>query len=207
MNQGQIQINTPFGNFLHNLCVKNPNIKSVVEIGTWYGMGSTYCLIQGLIDSKKEGISFISLETNTQMYNVAVDSWKNKLPLWAKLLHGRIVDSIEMDSDNMGYQHQDESKWFEEDKTAILSCPNVISELPKIIDLLFLDGGEFTTKAEFWKLKDRANIVVLDDTTMRKCKDIRSYVISHPLDYVILLDDLKHRGGVMAFEKITKVKV
>lgn len=204
MNQGQIKINTPFGKYLYDLCVKHENIKTVVEIGTWYGMGSTECLIEGLKDSKREGISFVSLETNNQMYNVAVESWKGKLPEWAKLLHGSIVDVVEMDADNLGFQHQDESNWFDEDKNALLSCSNILSELPEIIDLLFLDGGEFTTKAEFWKLKDRARIVVLDDTTMRKCKDIRSYVIDHPLEYVVILDDPSHRGGVMVFEKIVK---
>lgn len=70
MNQGQIKVNTPFGKYLYDLCVKHENIKTVVEIGTWYGMGSTECLIEGLKDSKREGISFVSLETNNEMYNV-----------------------------------------------------------------------------------------------------------------------------------------
>lgn len=202
MSQGQIQLDTPLGQTLYNLCVKNQSIKTVVEIGTWYGGGSTKCLISGLIDSKREGVSFISLETNKKMYNIAKDLWSNKLPEWANLINGRIVDLEEMDSNNLGEQHQDESQWFEEDKSALLSCPNVISELPQKIDLLFLDGGEFTTSAEFWKLKDRSNIIIVDDTTTRKCKSIREYILNNRGEYKILFDETSLRNGIMGFKKI-----
>ena len=46
---------------------------------------------------------------------------------------------------------------------------NVIEELPQIIDLLVLDGGEYTTYPEYKKLKDRSNIIALDDTAILKC--------------------------------------
>jgi len=136
------------------------------------------------------------------MYNVAVDWWKDKLPGWAKLIHGGIVNSSEMDHFNLGYQHPDESKWFEEDKVALSSCPNVLNELPNEIDLLFLDGREFTTKAEFSKLENRSKIVILDDTTARKCKDIRTHVIDNQTKYKILFDKPECRNGMMGFEKI-----
>lgn len=198
--QGQIQRGTKFGNILYDLCQKNPDIKTVIEIGTWYGAGSTECIISGLNDSKKEQITFITLETNKQMYNVAVDWWKNKLPSWAQIIHGRIVDLNEMDSHNLGYQHQDEAKWFEEDKKSLSSCPNVLDQIPEKIDLLFLDGGEFTTDSEFYKLKDRSKIIILDDTLTRKCKNIRTHVLNNESKYKILFDDQSCRNGIMGFE-------
>jgi len=202
MSQGQIQLNTELGKILYHFCRNNQNIKTVVEIGTWYGAGSTECIILGLNDSKKDNVSFFTLETNQQMYNVAVNWWKDKLPEWAKLIHGGIVNSNEMDDSNLGYQHPDESKWFKEDKNALASCPNVLNQLPNEIDLLFLDGGEFTTKAEFFKLENRSKIIILDDTTARKCKDIRTYVIDNQTKYKILFDQPEYRNGIMGFEKI-----
>jgi len=196
---GQIQLATPFGNILYDLCKNKPEIKTVVEIGTWHGMGSTQCLLQGLIDSGKTDATFISLEANRKMYDVAVDCWKSNLPSWAKLIHGRVVEVSDMDNDNLGYQHPDESIWFEEDKTAMLSCPNVIDQLPSKIDLLFLDGGEYSTHAEFLKLKDRSWLILLDDTTARKCKTIRQTVLSDKENYTVLFDDTAYRGGVMGF--------
>ena len=202
MNEGQIQLNDKLGEMLYNLCFANQNIKTVVEIGTWYGGGSTKCIIFGLSNSKKLDASFISLESNKKMYNVAVEAWADKLPKWAKLINGCVINENEMDSQNLGYQHPNEAEWFEEDKNALLSCPNVLLELPEKIDLLFLDGGEFSTNAEFWKLKDRSNIIILDDTTARKCCSIRKYVIGNPLEYKILFDDPSFRNGIMGFEKI-----
>jgi len=199
---GQIKINTKLGKILYDLCEKKHDINTVIEIGTWYGAGSTECIIEGLKKSKKEQIVFFTLETNKEMYNVATEYWKNKLPEWAKIIHGRIVNLNEFDSENLGYQHQDESKWFEEDQKAITSCPNVIDQIPEKIDLLFLDGGEFTTNAEFNKLKERARIIILDDTKARKCKKIREYVLNNKDKYKILFDDPLDRNGIMGFEKI-----
>lgn len=196
---GQIELGTPFGNILYDLCKNDTNIKTVVEIGTWHGMGSTKCLLQGLIDSGKKDATFISIEANKKMYDVAVNCWKGILPSWAKLVHGRVVDVTELDSTNLGYQHPDEPIWFEEDKAAMLSCPNVIDDLPSKIDLLFLDGGEYSTHAEFLRLKDRASVIMLDDTTARKCKTIRQIVLSEPENYTVILDDTSYRGGVMGF--------
>ena len=196
---GQIELGTPFGNILYDLCKSNTEIKTVVEIGTWHGMGSTKCLLQGLMDSGKPDSLFISIEANKKMYDVATNCWKGILPSWAKLVHGRVVDITELDNTNLGYQHPDEHSWFEEDKAAMLSCPDVTGDLPSKIDLLFLDGGEYSTHAEFLKLKDRASLILLDDTTARKCKTIRQIVLSEPENYTIFLDDTEYRGGVMGF--------
>ena len=196
---GQIELGTSFGNMLYDLCLRKTEIKTVVEIGTWHGMGSTKCLLQGLIDSQKSDVSFISIEANRKMYDVAVNCWTGILPPWAKLIHGRVVEVEDLDNTNLGYQHPDESIWFEEDKTAMLSCPNVIDDLPSKIDLLFLDGGEYSTHAEFLKLKNRASLILLDDTTARKCKTIRETVLSDTETYTVLFDDTGYRGGVMGF--------
>lgn len=196
---GQIESGTPFGNILYDLCKSKSEIKTVVEIGTWHEMGSTKCLIQGLIDSSKADLSFISIEANKKMYDVAVNCWQGILPSWAKLIHGRVVEVTDLDSTNLGYQHPDEPIWFEEDKNAMLSCPNVLADLPSKIDLLFLDGGEYSTHAEFLKLKDRSSFILLDDTTARKCKGIREIVLSDTETYTILFDNTSYRGGVMGF--------
>lgn len=202
MSQGQIQLNSQLGKILYDFCRNDENVKTIVEIGTWYGAGSTECIISGLNESNKKDISFVTLETNKQMYDVAVNWWKDKLPKWAKLIHGGIVSPNEMDNLNLGYQHPDEARWFEEDKNALLSCPNVLNELPTEIDLLFLDGGEFTTTAEFFKLKNKSKIIILDDTTARKCKDIRIHVLNSPEEYKILFDEPGCRNGIMGFKKI-----
>jgi hypothetical protein len=104
-----------------------------------------------------------------------------------------------MDGENLGYQHPDESLWFEQDAQAINTCPDVGDLLPEKIDLLLLDGGEFSTNAEFRKLESRSRMIALDDTNARKCLKIREYVLANPQDYDIIMDDVTDRNGVMVF--------
>jgi hypothetical protein len=198
---GQIMMDSLVGKYLYAFCKNNTNIKTVVEIGTWHGLGSTDCIIRGLRDSGKANIHFMSIESNRKMLDVAMNVWNGKLPSWASLVHGHIVEPEEMDAVNLGYQHPDEAKWFQEDKEAILSSPNVLTDIPSSIDLLFLDGGEFSTAAEFSKLKDRAEIIVLDDTITRKCLKIRDHVLSNPDTYEVLFDFLDERNGTMGFKR------
>lgn len=197
---GQIRLGSPFGDWLYNRCVKDPSVKTVVEIGTWRGLGSTECFIRGLEDSGKSDVVFYSLEANQQMYETACSAWKTNLPAWAKLVHGRVIEPEEMDRVNLGEGHPDESLWFKQDEDAFLSCPNVINQLPDKIDFLFLDGGEFSTYPEFLKLNPRSTIVGMDDTTSRKCRRIRETVLSAPEAYEVLLDNPWHNNGIMVFK-------
>lgn len=193
---GQITINSEFGSVLYDFCKNHPSVKSVVEIGTWDGMGSTHCIINGLAESSKSGIAFVSLESNAEMHSTATKSWEGKLPSWAVLCHGRIVGEKDMDSSNLTPQEQG---WFAEDVQALGSCPDVTDLIPESIDLLLLDGGEFTTYSEFCKLESRTKLFFLDDINSRKCKAIRQLVLSSS-KYRVLFDAPQIRAGVMAFE-------
>jgi hypothetical protein len=193
---GQITIQSEFGNLLKEICKHDSTIRTVVEIGTWDGMGSTECVIRGLQESDKTDIFFVSLECNPEMHKTACDSWKENLPDWAVLLHGRIVDIDEMDSSDLTDQ---EKNWFQQDVDNITSSPNVLHLVPDKIDMLILDGGEFTTKSEFLKLVDRSRMIVLDDTKIRKCKWIREQVLSDTDRYKLIFDAPEYRNGVMIF--------
>lgn len=196
---GQITLDTWLGNFLRNICKQSADINTVVEIGTWDGKGSTECIICGFQESGKQNICFISIESNPQMYQTAVSAWIGRLPEWATLVHGRVVDESDMDSSDLSDR---EKGWFAEDVDGMKTCPNVLDTLPSKIDLLLLDGGEFSTKSEFLKLVDRSHVIVLDDTEARKCKWIREYAKSSPDKYEIIFDEPSIRGGVMAFSVI-----
>lgn len=201
--RGQICMGTPFGDKLYELCFCNPFVKTVVEIGTWRGLGSTECIIRGLSDSKKENVKFISLEADPRMHATATAAWSSNLPPWAELLCGRIVNPEDMDDSDLGSGHPDERLWFDQDLRAFRQCPNVLNRIPQQIDFLFLDGGEFSTYAEYTKLKDRCVFVGLDDTTCRKCRLIREEILSQPQCYEILMDNPWYRNGVMIYRNKT----
>ena len=66
------------------------------------------------------------------------------------------------------------------------SCPVVTGLLPSEIDLLLLDGGEFSGAAEWAVLQERAvGWVLLDDTSTRKNANVLSMIIGDPRFEVI----------------------
>jgi len=66
---GQINRGSKLGEYIFELA-KNSEVKTIVDIGTWNGMGSTKCILDGVLNSKftKE---VISLECNKLRYEEA----------------------------------------------------------------------------------------------------------------------------------------
>jgi len=52
-NTGQITRGTPLGDWIYDL-VKREDIINIVDIGTWNGLGSTKCIQDAIVDSRKE---------------------------------------------------------------------------------------------------------------------------------------------------------
>lgn len=163
---GQINLDCDFGKELYDLA-KEDHIFTIVEIGTWNGCGSTNCLARGVIDSQRQDKEIISLEANRSMFEKAIEIHKNNN--FCKIIHGRIVDVDEIPFKDLP---SPKDQWLRDDIKAMNSCPNVLSQLPQQIDLLLLDGGEFTSYVEYQKLKDRVSTyIALDDTKeLKNCK-------------------------------------
>lgn len=194
---GQITMQTELGQALYSLCRNRQDILTVVEIGTYDGLGSTDCIVRGLANSGKADVCFVSVEADHRRYRESLQYWSGLLPSWARILHGRIVEPDEMDAENLISQERD---WYSQDEKAFASCLNIMDSLPQSIDLLFLDGGEFSTRSEFGKLCSRSRIVVLDDSVHRKGRDIRNTVLSSG-KYRILFDKPYVNNGILAFER------
>ena len=114
---------------------------------------------------------------------------------------GSIVEETELDTENIGYQSVDEESWLKQDALSVSRVPNVINELPDSIDFLVLDGGEFSTRAEFLKLKDRSNYIFLDDTLARKNIKNRKDLLESK-EFECLGDYPNDRNGWAYFKRI-----
>jgi hypothetical protein len=195
MAQGQITENTERCEIIKNVInTYKPN--TILEIGTWKGLGSTKCIIDSITDD----VSFLSLETNKSFYDIATENLKgyqNKV----KLIYGRIVEKDEIlnfvQTINL---NRWEEQWLREDLENVDKCENVLNEIPEKIDLLLLDGGEFSTYSEWLKLKDRSTIIMLDDTTVTKCKKINDELKSSE-NYTLIFETLEGHG-FSVFKKI-----
>ena len=87
------------------------------------------------------------------------------------------------------------------DEELISLIPNVLSSVPREIHLLLLDGGEFSTFAEFQELVPRVTgWIALDDTKVRKCRKIVESLDSGEDFRLIFNSD--ERNGVAIYRRI-----
>lgn len=187
---GQINLGTPAGECMKSIASR-PDVKTIVEIGTWNGAGSTKCIHAGM--SAED--TLYSLECSRPMYESAVRLWKDKENV--HLIFGRIIEEQEMDITNLS---REETVWHTNDVAAMRECPNVINDLPKSIDLLVLDGGEFSTLAEYNKLVNRSTYIFLDDTVCRKNRQVRRTLMQSTA-FETLEDSPNDRHGWSLFRR------
>jgi len=174
MNDGQIIAGTERYDIIKKT-INEFNPKTILEIGTWKGMGSTKCIL----DCISEGVEFYSLESNKEFFDIAKNNLKeydNKF----NQIFGKIIETEKVIDYVKDYTlSKDEETWLEEDILNFKSCDNVINLIPEKIDLLLLDGGEFSTYLEWLILKERVKIVMLDDIDVFKCKRIYEELIKN----------------------------
>jgi len=204
--RGQINIGSTLGNFIYNAC-KLSNIVNIVEIGTWNGQGSTYCIYKAIMDSSKTNYNVFSLEIDLSKYSEAkllYDAFN--IPNFY-LVYGRIVEINEIfsnleeveDKFFKEYSLAQQKEWLQKDMLNMSNVENILYLLPKQVDLLILDGGEYSTYAEFHKLKDRVGIFVLDDSNNIKGYKIKQEVHKDHTKYTILIDEPTERNGIIVF--------
>lgn len=193
--QGQILENSERCSLIKKT-IQNYSPETIVEIGTWKGLGSTLCILNSIPTNS----DFLSIESNLMFYNIA----KNNLQDYShkvKLIHGTIVDESEVLSFTEKLNlDQTKKNWLLEDIANIKICSNVLEQIPKKIDILLLDGGEFSTYLEWIKLKERVTIIMLDDIKELKTNQIFDE-ISRDTSYMRL--ELTNEGnGFAIFKKI-----
>ena len=140
---GQINRGSSLGEIIYNLCLQN-DIKTIVEIGTWNGMGSTKCIYDAILDKKEEYLVY-TLECNEDFYKKCLENYK-KLPKLENFnfILGTIVDPEENidpisnfdDKFFQQYSRETQSVWRNEDVENCKKSKNVLDIIPEKIDLL-----------------------------------------------------------------------
>ena len=173
-SQGQVHLDSSLGMWIHLLSL-DVAVQHIVEIGTWKGRGST-AIIRNAALSRADSISVYSLEVNRVFYDIARKNIPNDGVV--NLLLGRIVAVSDLDTQNLSAEVEE---WYRADKQAIEEAPYVLGDLPETIELCVLDGGEFSSQAEFNALYSRlSRWLILDDTFVRKNKSVRASLMENP---------------------------
>lgn len=198
---GQINVDGSLGRWLA-ATASDPAVSTIVEIGTWEGNGSTRVLREAT-EGRLDVVSIVGLEASLPRFIRA--QRRNKRYPHVKLIWGTVVAVDDLDTQALS---GDESEWLRDDIAALKKCPNVLHELPQDIDLLLLDGGEFSTKAEFDLLSPRCTKwVILDDTKTRKCSLIATNIRSGRTPFVPIVDSDDRNGFMVALRSRTAVGI
>jgi hypothetical protein len=190
MTKGQILPQYEFGLWIDRI-ITDYSPKNIVEIGTWKGLGSTKCIIDSIIKNNLQ-TNFMSFECNKEFYLESVKNLENYKD-YVNLIYGRLVEFDEVIRFCKQRKSQVNLNWLIEDLYNMSENSSRINLIPKTIDFLLLDGGEYSTYIEWQKLKDRTKIVALDDTKETKTKEINNSLSLDP-NYKCLINSNERNG-------------
>jgi hypothetical protein len=200
-NVGQISHQHDIGKIIHSYAADN-NLVNFLEIGTWNGLGSTKCFIEGF-KNRNSKFNFYSLECNTDKYNFAKKLYENIENV--HILNEVILNEMPSDiydifpillTNKMFKSWNDVDFENMKNKNLFLNRDDV----PDFYDVILLDGGEFTTYYEYNKLKDKCKFLLLDDTNTNKCVKIVEEIKSSN-NWKILFES-NERNGILVCERI-----
>jgi len=194
--KGQISSRNEIGRWIELLASMDEN-KIVVEIGAWNGLGSSKMIVRGFRNRRLRDSRAVGFESNRDLYEVAKKNLRRHSDY--QLVYGSIVTEDELDKSNLT---EIEKGWLESDIQDLRQVPFCLDQVPDEIDLMILDGGEFSTFAEFAKLNSRVrNWIVLDDTNTRKCQRILAELSQDsPWNIVFLSNE---RNGTTVLKRST----
>ena len=199
-NSGQINLDSLFGKIIKDMSMNLEN-KTFLEIGTWNGLGSTRCFVDGFKSRPSSDFIFYSLECNVDKCRDAQRLYNgiDRVHILNEVLYNNEPTNIysifpELSPNYKG--NNDFSKWYRVDVENMKKCRKFLDrkDLPEIFDVILLDGGEFTTYFEFQTIKDRCRVLLLDDTNTNKCRKIVEE-IKKDSSWEILIDRPNERNG------------
>ena len=207
---GQIHMNTPFGKWLFDLAT-DPAYKTVVEVGTWRGNGSTYCVVNGLVKrlmDLSENVSFYSFESNITFYSEAVKLYSNFSLPYLHLIYGKLHSNGLMTRDEIESHplfndvENHYTLWYDKDAIDYETTPLIdTNQLPTEVDVIILDGGEFSGYADWLALKDKnPKVVCLDDSNIMKNERVYKELSEDPTWKLLAGDN--DRNGWAIFAKL-----
>ena len=167
---GEITRHDHFGKAIIDT-VRKYKLNRILEIGSWDGTGSTQCFIEGM--QGLDNPELTCLEVKTERYdslvqNMSQYSWVkcfNESTISLKSLVHKSFDDVW----NSPYNHiQSEENivegWYNEDVESIKDVEYGFLEADtKFYDGILIDGSEFFGYSEYLLVKDRCNVLFIDD--------------------------------------------
>jgi len=206
---GEINTYDEFGQVIIDT-VKKYNLQTILEIGSWDGTGSTKCFIEGLKTLKEPKLycielrkdRFETLKENTKKY-----SWVecfNVSTISKKTFLYKSFDEI-WNSPYNKIENKDKSvvnEWFNDDIELIKTFSiGYLDHDKKFYDGVMIDGGEFSGYSEYKLVKDRTNVLFLDDYyNAFKTNQVVHELIKDP-EWEVIAGNRYFRNGYAVFKR------
>jgi hypothetical protein len=197
-NTGQIKLAQPFGQWISKIAA-DIRFQRYLEIGTWNGRGSTYCLYDGFV-RRFDTPTLQSYEIHPERVVDARGVWKD-IPS-VRVIHGRVLQDHQCPIYREVLKTFPEvvESWHTEDIRNFFNCPYVAPNDPEVV---LLDGAEYITQFEFDRVFSNmpgVRVFMLDDTCAAKTRQINAYLLNHPEWTRVAYSDTE-RNGWAVFER------
>lgn len=210
-NNGQVHLNTAFGRWLYSVA-QIKELKTFLEIGTWKGNGTTLCTVSGILKRLEENpgeVHFYSFEANRTFHIEALNRYALKPYPFLHLVYGKVhTDGLMTKEEIESHPYFAHVKthydlWYGQDCIDYKECPFInLDYLPESIDVLILDGGEFSGYGDWEALKKKnPKIVCLDDTCVMKNERVYKE-LKEDKTWQLLAGDEADRHGWAVFGKL-----
>jgi hypothetical protein len=147
-----------------------------------------------------------TIENNEEKYQSTINRLSpivNELGLNVNFVNGTLINNDDIDNwlvkENI-ILNENEKYWLLIDKS---NSKNLIKLDCQEIDVLLIDGSEFSGYLEMILLKDISNYILLDDVNSIKNKYSREYLLKDE-NFELISEDLSSRNGYSIFKKIKK---
>lgn len=186
--QGQITPGTAFGQALTEQAKK---ADIIVEVGTWYGLGSTLCFVMGM---ERPTQRLVSIECDWEKHIIAVGRYNDPRLTF-------LCGVVTREMDNLTSPKKRDVDYHEAERVFAQGCPVIYDQIPETIDLLLLDGGEWSSGRILHLLMPRTKVIALDDVRVAKNAANRRFLLYDP-KFRLVKENIKDRNGWSIFERI-----
>lgn len=173
--KGQVTQESDVGKWIRLICSLT-DVHTIVDVGTWSGAGTTQCAVRGVLEKSEKGSAsaeVVGIELNPRFAKKAAKRFARHS--FVTILCGTLVHVDDLDAEDLSGQ---EEMWLEQDRAFLASATLQMEKIPREIDCLILDGGEFSTLPEFLALRERVKgWIVLDDTLTRKNREVMKILL------------------------------
>jgi hypothetical protein len=144
-----------------------------------------------------------TIENNSEKYESAKSRWVDTVAQYSmnvNFMNGSLISNDDIDKwliDNNVILDETQKYWLSIDKT---NSTNILELSLKSIDILLIDGSDYSGYLELVLLKDISKYILLDDVNSLKNEMARKYLLMSS-DFELVFEDLNSRNGYSVFKK------